>query len=293
MSWKGLLLAGGTGSRLQPLTLSVNKHLLPVFDKPMIYYPLTTLMLADIRDIVIVSTASGVDQIKLLLGDGSQFGLRLSYVVQETPGGIAEGLVLAETHLRGHDIAMILGDNIFIGAGLENVLAKAKANNTGASIFSYEVADPSAYGIITMEDNQVVDIKEKPIHSKSHMAVTGLYLYKDDVLDAAKELKPSKRGELEITDVNKTYIKDGRLSVYGLGRGTAWLDGGTPNDLFEASQFVHVVQSRTGLRIASPEELAYRRGLIDKIKLAEIIETSKPSEYRDYLHKILIEKDRF
>jgi len=291
MSWKGLLLAGGTGSRLQPVTLSVNKHLLPVFDKPMIYYPLTTLMLADVRDIVILSTVSGVDQIKLLLGDGSKFGINLSYVVQETPGGIAEGLVLADQHLRGHDIALILGDNIFIGAGLEAVLAKAKANNTGASVFSYEVANPSSYGIITMEGNQVVDIIEKPVKSNSRMAVTGLYLYKDEVLDLAKTLSPSERGELEITDVNKTYIKDGRLSVYGLGRGTAWLDGGTPSDLFEASQFVHVVQSRTGLRIASPEEIAYRRKFIDKEKLTEIVRSSKPSEYRDYLQKILLEKD--
>ncbi|HEX7776649.1 MAG TPA: sugar phosphate nucleotidyltransferase [Parvibaculum sp.] len=291
MSWKGILLAGGTGSRLYPLTHAVNKHLLPVFDKPMIYYALTTLMLADIRDIVILSTPAGVEQIGGLLGDGTRLGLRLSYVAQEQPGGIAEGLILAEKELRGHDIALILGDNIFIGAGLERILADAQRINVGATVFGYEVANPSAYGIVTLKDGKPVDLTEKPARSKSRMAVTGLYLYKDDVLDIAGALKPSPRGELEITDVNKVYLEQGRLSVRGLGRGTAWLDGGTPGDLHEAAQFVHVVQTRTGLKIAAPEEIAYRRGFITRDDLAHIVETSHPSEYRDYLQKTLDEKE--
>jgi glucose-1-phosphate thymidylyltransferase len=291
MSWKGLLLAGGTGSRLYPLTHAVNKHLLPVFDKPMIYYALTTLMLADIRDIVILSTPAGVDQIGDLLGDGKRLGIRLSYVVQKKPGGVAEGLVLAEKELRGHNIALILGDNIFIGAGLERILAEAQRNNSGATVFGYEVANPSAYGIVTLKDGKPVSLIEKPAHSKSRMAITGLYLYEDDVLDIARGLKPSPRGELEITDVNKVYLEQGRLSVRGLGRGTAWLDGGTSGDLHEAAQFVHVVQTRTGLKIAAPEEIAYRRGFITRNDLAHIVETSRPSEYRDYLQKTLNEKD--
>jgi glucose-1-phosphate thymidylyltransferase len=261
-----------------------------VFDKPMIYYPLTTLMLADIRDIVILSTSSGIEQIGELLGDGAHLGLHLSYVVQKNPGGIAEGLIIAANELRGHDIALILGDNIFVGAGLETILADARLGNRGATVFGYEVANPSAYGIVTMKDGKPVELVEKPARSRSRTAVTGLYLYKDDVLDLACGLKPSARGELEITDINRIYMEQGRLSVRGLGRGTAWLDGGTPGDFYEASQFVHVVQTRTGLKIAAPEEVAYRRGFIAREDLAHIVDTSRPSEYRDYLRKTLDEK---
>jgi glucose-1-phosphate thymidylyltransferase len=289
MSWKGLLLAGGTGSRLYPVTGSVNKHLLPVFDKPMIYYPLTTLMLAGIREIVVISTPAGVDQIRALLGNGDAYGLALTYVLQSTPGGVAEGLVLAEHELEGHNVAMMLGDNILIGSGLEPALLAATRKNRGATAFSYEVANPSAFGIVTMKNGKPVEIVEKPAKSKSRTALIGLYFYDKSVLGIAKSLKPSARGELEITDVNRAYLERGTLDVLELGRGMAWLDGGTPEDLYEASQFVHVVQKRTGLKIAVPEEVAYRRGFIEKRQLEQIIAGLSPSDYRDYLANVLDE----
>ena len=291
MSWKGLLLAGGTGSRLYPLTGGTNKHVLPVFDKPMIYYPLSTLMLADVRDIVVVSSPSGIKQIRALLGTGHQFGLRLSYVEQPRPGGVAEGLIVAEEQLTGHDVAMILGDNIFFGSGLERILAAAKTNNRGATIFGYDIANPSAYGIVTLRGGKPVDLVEKPRNSRSRMAVTGLYLYDKGILDIARNLKPSTRGELEITDVNRTYLRQGQLDLRGLGRGTEWLDAGTPDDLFAASQFVQIFQIRTGLKIAAPEEIAYRRGFIGRNDLSLVISKMLASEYRSYLKKILDEDD--
>lgn len=291
MSWKGLLLAGGTGSRLNPITKAVNKHLLPVFDKPMIYYPLTTLMLADIRDITIVSTGSGVEQIRSLLGDGSYLGLQLSYLVQDKPGGIAEALLLAEESCKGQNIAMILGDNIFIGSGLDTILSRATKENKGATVFGYEVANPSAYGIVSFKGGRPSALVEKPATSKSRTAVTGLYFYTEDVFEIAKTIERSARGELEITDVNRIYLEQGRLDVKNLGRGTAWLDGGTPGDLYEASQFVHVVQTRTGLKIAAPEEIAYRRQFISAADLSELIENLAPSEYCKYLEGVLNETD--
>ncbi len=287
MTWKGLIVAGGTGSRLGPLTRTVNKHLLPVFDKPMIYYPLTTLMLADIREIVIVSTPESLDQFKALLGNGSQWGMELSYCVQERPDGIASGIRLAADSLRGSNIALILGDNIFFGAGLIERLEQTMTNNPGATIFGYEVANPSAFGVVTLDAaGNAIAIEEKPANPKSRVAVTGLYMYAADVFDVAAQLRPSARGEFEITDVNRAYLEQGRLHVHNLGRGVAWLDGGTPNELYEAGQFVKVIQDRTGLRVACPEEIAFRRGFIDRATLARLADQMPESSYRDYLVRI-------
>jgi glucose-1-phosphate thymidylyltransferase len=287
-SWKGLILAGGTGSRLAPLTRVVNKHLLPVFDKPMIYYPLTTLMLADIRETIIVTTPESLNQFMALLGDGSQWGLKLSYRIQDRPNGIAAGLRIAAADLRGHNIALILGDNIFFGAGLAHMLETSMANNSGATIFGYEVADPSAFGVVTINDGgHPTAIEEKPGNPKSRIAVTGLYMYAADVLDVVARVRPSARDELEITDVNRLYLEQGRLRVRNLGRGVAWLDGGTPEDLYEAGQFVKVIQDRTGLRVACPEEIAYRRGFIDRTAFMRLAELAPASEYKAYLLRVL------
>jgi glucose-1-phosphate thymidylyltransferase len=286
--WKGVILAGGTGSRLAPLTRVVNKHLLPVFDKPMIYYPLTTLMLADIREIMIVTTPESLDQFVTLLGDGGQWGLRLSYRVQGRPDGIASGLRIVAADVHEHNVALILGDNIFFGAGLAHTLQTSKANNLGATIFGYEVADPSAFGVVTLNaQGRPTAIEEKPANPKSRIAVTGLYMYTADVLDIAARVHGSAREEYEITDVNRHYLEQGRLQVRKLGRGIAWLDGGTPQDLYEAGQFVKVLQDRTGLRVACPEEIAYRRGFIDRPSFARLAEQLPSSDYRAYLLAIL------
>ncbi len=286
--WKGLILAGGTGSRLAPLTRVVNKHLLPVFDKPMIYYPLTTLMLADIRDITIVTNPESVDQIKSLLGDGTQWGLNLHYRIQDRPDGIASGLRVAAANLGGHNVALILGDNIFFGAGLAHTLETAMTENQGATIFGYEVANPSAFGVASIDANgRVLTIEEKPANPKSRIAVTGLYFYAPDVFDVIERLRPSARAELEITDLNRLYLDQRRLQLRNLGRGVAWLDGGTPEDLYEAGQFVKVVQDRTGLHVACPEEIAYRRGFIDRQAFARLAETVAASNYRTYLLRVL------
>ena len=287
-SWRGLILAGGTGSRLAPLTRVVNKHLLPVFDKPMIYYPLTTLMLADIRETTIVTTPESLDQFVALLGDGTQWGLNLSYRVQDRPDGIAAGLRISAADLRGHSIALILGDNFFFGAGLAHTLETSMANNTGATVFGYEVADPSAFGVVTLDaDGRPIAIEEKPANPKSRIAVTGLYLYAEDIFDVAAQVDPSARDELEITDVNRLYLQQGQLRVRNLGRGVAWLDGGTSEDLYEASQFVKVIQDRTGLRVACPEEIAYRRGFIDKAAFARLAKAAPTSDYKTYLLRVL------
>jgi glucose-1-phosphate thymidylyltransferase len=266
----------------------VNKHLLPVFDKPMIYYPLTTLMLADIREITIITAPESLDQFRALLGDGSQWGLSLSYRLQDRPDGIAAGLRIACAELRGHSVALILGDNVFFGAGLPHTLEASMASNTGATVFGYEVADPSAFGVVTLDARgRPVAIEEKPANSKSRVAVTGLYLYAADVFDVVAQVRPSTRDELEITDVNKIYLEQGRLQVCNLGRGVAWLDGGTSEDLYEASQFVKVIQDRTGLRVACPEEIAYRRGFIDRAALARLAESAPACGYRAYLLRVL------
>ncbi len=286
--WKGLILAGGTGSRLAPLTVAVNKHLLPVFDKPMIYYPLSTLMLADIRETTIITTPESIDQFETLLGDGWQWGLKLSYRIQDRPKGIAEGLRIAGADLRGCNVVLILGDNIFFGAGLAHTLETSKADNPGATIFGYEAANPSAFGGVTLDGRGLpAAIEEKPAHPKSRLAVTGLYIYGTDVLDVVAQVRPSERAELEITDVNRLYLEQGRLRVRNLGRGVAWFDGGTPEDLYDAAQFVKVVQERTGLRVACPEEIAYRRGFIDRAAFTRLAGLAPTSGYRAYLLRAL------
>jgi glucose-1-phosphate thymidylyltransferase len=287
-SWKGVVLAGGIGGRLAPLTRAVNKHLLPVFDKPMIYYPLTTLMLADIRDISIVTTSEAIDQFVRLLGNGTQWGLSLVYRIQDQPGGLADGLLAAAADLRGHNVALILGDNIFFGAGLPRVLAAARSENAGATVFGYEVADPTAFGVVSLDaEARPFAIEEKPTDPKSRIAVTGLYFYDSDVLDIATRLAPSARGELEITDLNRRYLEQQRLRVINLGRGVTWLDGGTFEHLYEAAQFVKVIQDRTGLRVACPEEIAYRRGFIDRAAFAELIARAPTADYAAYLARVL------
>jgi glucose-1-phosphate thymidylyltransferase len=287
-TWKGLILAGGTGSRLTPLTKVVNKHLLPVFDKPMIYYPLTTLMLADIRDITIVTNPESINQLKALLGGGTQWGLKLRYRIQQRPDGIASGLHVAADDLGGCNVGLILGDNIFFGSGLALTLATSMAGNPGATIFGYEVANPSAFGVATIDaEGRVLTIEEKPANPKSRIAITGLYFYAPDVFDAIARLRPSARTELEITDLNRLYLDQGRLQLCNLGRGVAWLDGGTPEDLYEAGQFVKVIQDRTGLQVACPEEIAYRRGFIDRAAFARLAEGASASSYRNYLLHVL------
>jgi glucose-1-phosphate thymidylyltransferase len=254
----------------------------------MIYYPLTTLMLADIRDITVITTRGSLDQFVALLGDGRQWGLKLLYRIQDDPDGIAAGLRSAAADLRGHNVALILGDNIFFGAGLAQTLATSMTNNEGATIFGYEVANPAAFGVVTIDANgRASSIEEKPANPKSRIAVTGLYLYAVDVFDMAARVLPSARNELEITDLNRLYLEQGRLRVRNLGRGVAWLDGGTPEDLYEAGQFVKVFQDRTGLRIACPEEIAYRRGFIDRHAFTRLAEQAPVSGYRSYLLRVL------
>lgn len=287
-TWKGLILAGGTGSRLYPLTHAVNKHLLPVFDKPMIYYPLTTLMLGGVRDFVIVSNPESIPQIQSLLGDGKKWGLTFEYVAQNQPGGIAEGFRVAANELQGHNIALILGDNIFYGDGLSKRIQEAAKQTSGATIFGYEVADPGAFGVVQLgEDGRAISLEEKPKKPKSKLAVPGIYFYDSDVLDIAWNLKPSARGELEITDVNRAYMERGDLHVKTIGRGVAWLDGGTHADLFEAGQFIKVVEERTGLKVACPEEIAFRMGFIDRAGLEDLVDDSPKTEYQKYLKDLL------
>jgi glucose-1-phosphate thymidylyltransferase len=287
-AWKGVILAGGTGSRLTPLTRVVNKHLLPVFDKPMIYYPLTTLMLGGIRDTIIVTTSASVGQFETLLGDGSQWGLKLQYRVQDRPAGIVDGLRVAADDIHGHNVSLILGDNIFFGAGFAEILKNAMDRNAGATVFGYQVANPSDFGVVTLDaKGRPAAIEEKPLHPKSRLAVTGLYIYSPDVLDIAEGVRPSARDELEITDLNRAYLEQNRLRVRGLGRGVAWLDGGKPSDLYEAAQFVKVSQDRTGLLIACPEELAYRLGFLDRTAFKRLIEETPASDYRFYLERVL------
>jgi glucose-1-phosphate thymidylyltransferase len=289
--WNALILAGGSGSRLYPMTLGANKHLLHVYDKPMIYYALSTVMFAGIRNIVLLSTPTAVPQFERLLGDGSQWGLAIEYVVQERPNGIAEGLQLAAGLIAGRNVALMLGDNIFYGSGLSQLLSRAIARNEGASIFAYEVANPQAFGIVTLDaTGKPVAIVEKPKAPESSLAVTGLYLYTPDVIDVVRHLSPSHRGELEITDVNRAYLEQGRLKVYTLGRGYAWLDGGTPQDLFEASQFIRVVEARTGLKIGCPEEVAYRMGFISLEQLARMTKKAPTCDYADYLSALASQK---
>ena len=288
MKRKGIILAGGSGSRLYPVTQSISKQLLPVYDKPMIYYPLTTLMLGDIREILIISTPQDLPKFKEMLGDGSQWGLSLSYKTQPTPDGIAQSFILGEDFIGDDLITLILGDNIFYGNDLEKVLSSANKNYSGATIFAYQVKDPERYGVVQFnKSNDVISINEKPLNPKSNFAITGLYYYDQRVVQIAKDLKPSKRNELEITDINEKYLEKNNLSVELLRRGFAWLDTGTHQSLLEASQFVSTIESRQGLKIACPEEVAYRKNWISKTDLKALAQPLLKNEYGEYLLKLI------
>lgn len=284
---KGIILAGGSGTRLYPLTMVTSKQLLPIYDKPMIFYPLSTLMLAGIRDILIISTPQDLPNFERLLGDGSQFGICLSYKVQPSPDGLAQAFILGEEFVGEDRCAMILGDNIFYGAGLTAHLRKAVEQEDGATVFGYYVEDPERFGVVEFgPDGRAVSIEEKPSQPKSNYAVTGLYFYDRKVCARAKALKPSTRGELEITDLNRIYLEEGSLNVITLGRGYAWLDTGTVDSLSEASEFVRVVESREGVQISAPEEIAYRNGWISREKLEQSAAAYGKSPYGVHLHKV-------
>lgn len=264
MAWKGIILAGGSGTRLHPVTKAVSKQLLPIYDKPMVYYPLSVLMLAKIRDILLISTPEDIDNYRKLLGNGSEFGITIEYVVQESPDGLAQAFILGEDFIGDDNVALVLGDNIFFGQGFTDILTSATSRNSGATVFGYQVKDPERFGVVEFdEDNNVLSLEEKPSKPKSNFAVTGLYFYDNSVVEKAKNLKPSARGELEITDLNKNYINNG-LHVELLGRGFAWLDTGTHDSLLEASQFVQTIEHRQGYKIACLEEIAFNNGWMSK-----------------------------
>lgn len=284
---KGIVLAGGSGTRLYPLTMVTSKQLLPIYDKPMIYYPLSVLMLAGIREILIISTPHDLPNFERLLGDGSRYGLKLSYKVQPSPDGLAQAFILGEEFINGDSCAMILGDNIFYGAGLTAHLQKAASNTKGATVFGYYVDDPERFGVVEFDkEGKAVSLEEKPSQPKSNYAVTGLYFYDNKVCDYAKSLKPSARGELEITDLNKIYLADDELAVVTLGRGYAWLDTGTVDSLNEAAEFVKAVQNRAGIPVAVLEEIAYNNGWIDKTHLLNSAKEYGKAPYGQYLQKV-------
>jgi len=285
---KGIILAGGTGTRLHPLTISVTKQLMPVYDKPMIYYPLSVLMLAGIREILLISTARDQASFQHLLGTGAQWGLDIQYAVQPSPDGIAQAFIIGEKFIHNEGVALILGDNIFFGHGLSAQLHKAICNDVGATVFAYYVNDPERYGIITFDANhRAIDLQEKPEKPASNYAVTGLYFYDNDIVSICRDVKPSARGELEITSINQVYLQRGTLKAEILGRGTAWLDTGTPDSLLEASEFVRVIEQRQGLKICCPEEIAWRMGFIDSAQLEKLAAQMSKNRYGRYLKDIL------
>ncbi|GAX48157.1 MULTISPECIES: glucose-1-phosphate thymidylyltransferase RfbA [Pseudolactococcus] len=288
---KGIILAGGSGTRLYPLTRAASKQLMPIYDKPMIYYPLSTLMLAGIKEILIISTPQDLPRFEELLGDGSEFGISLSYAVQPSPDGLAQAFIIGADFIGDDNVALILGDNIYYGPGMSKMLGRAAAKEKGATVFGYQVKDPERFGVVEFDDNmRAVSVEEKPEQPKSNYAITGLYFYDNDVVEIAKNIKPSPRGELEITDVNDAYLKRGDLDVEVMGRGFAWLDTGTHESLLEAAQYIETVQRMQNVQVANLEEIAYRMGYITREQVIELAQSLKKNEYGQYLLR-LVEAD--